>query len=145
MENFTESKLRIIEYCRIIRSAIVCLKDKTRLFKDFPNGCCRDTSLIVGELLKEKGFENIIYCSKDIDSDFSSHAWIEYKKHIIDLTADQFGDEFNSVMMLRVKKGDKLYSHSRKESCSFNIAEGDLINIMFDYKLILEELKNYSF
>jgi len=67
---------------------ILFLKDKSFQFKDFSNGCCRDTSLILSLYLKENGISDITYCSKDFNPVLSSHAWLEYKGFIVDLTAD---------------------------------------------------------
>jgi len=38
------------------------------LLKEFPQGCCRDTTLILSRVLLEYGFENTYYCSKDLDN-----------------------------------------------------------------------------
>ena len=65
-------------------------------FKDFPSGCCGDTSELLSIYLKESEI-NTIYVSGEKGS--QSHGWLEYKDYIIDITADQFSDVDDKVII----------------------------------------------
>ncbi len=68
----------VLNYCLKIRNSILKVKEKTIIFKNFPFGCCRDSSLLIGLFLLENGFENFNYCSTSFDNDRRCHAWLEY-------------------------------------------------------------------
>ena len=85
--------------CFLVRRAIELKKDELGItwFSDFPAGCCSDTSLILAEYLKRKGFGIATHVSGELDG--HSHAWLELKGLIIDITADQF-DEIDSAVIV---------------------------------------------
>jgi hypothetical protein len=129
----------ILAICNRFRNIILQVKDETKMFQNFPIGCCRDTSLILGMYLEEIGFRNLIYCNREIDQNYKSHAWLLYGDLIIDITADQFGDEFPSVIV-NGKFNHVLYSNHK--SCEFDISIGssDLPFLFNDYKKIKAKL-----
>jgi hypothetical protein len=79
--------------------------DKTKLgiiFEQFPKGSCGDTALLLAQYLQSKGFHELKYvCGwRHIgDGGEQSHAWLLYKNIIIDITADQFQEGKNSVLV----------------------------------------------
>jgi hypothetical protein len=90
--------IEVTQICIRVRDAIEKLKRKSFPLKEFPQGCCRDTTLILSMVLLEYGFENTHYCSKDLDNEIPSPAWLEYEGYILDLTADQFGPLYPPVL-----------------------------------------------
>lgn len=90
--------IEITQICYRVRDAIEKLKRNSFLLKEFPQGCCRDTTLILSMVLLEYGFKDTIYCSKDFDDKTPSHAWLEYQEYTLDLTADQFGPLYPPVI-----------------------------------------------
>ncbi|MEG2740467.1 hypothetical protein [Clostridium sp.] len=62
---------------------------------DFPLGCCGDTSKLLGYYLKQEKNIQTIYVS----GGSGHHAWLEYEGYIIDLTADQF-DNVNEKVII---------------------------------------------
>jgi len=88
----------LLDLCKRFRIALERSSDQTHQFQSFPDGCCRDTAVLLNEFLKEQGYEDIRYCAKDRD-EYSSHARLEYKGRIIDLTADQFGQNYPPVLL----------------------------------------------
>lgn len=84
--------------------------DSESPMKRFPQGCCGDVAVLVGEYLVNKGIRNLWYVcgnhypdtgdKEDDYEGFQSHAWIsvgepfDSKSLIVDITGDQF--KFNS-------------------------------------------------
>jgi hypothetical protein len=71
----------------------------------FPQGACGDSSLILGSILYEMGFTSIKYIcgtrgSHD-DSTWRTHAWIRLDDLVIDITADQFEDVSDPVIVTK--------------------------------------------
>lgn len=128
----------IYKQCVIIRKSILKIKEKTLLFKNFPIGCCRDSSLVIGEILTERGFENIYYCHYEVENDSKSHAWLEYKNYIIDITAKQFGKEFEEVIVKSNKKRYSIHTNGKVENYSLQIAGSEIMNLKSDFELIKE-------
>ena len=128
--------LSIKNHCTKIRNAFVAVKAQSALFKDFPQGCCRDASIVIGLYLKEKGFSDSLYCSKEFSQTFPSHSWIEYKGFIIDVTAEQFDHEFTEVLIMPTNEAGSYHQKDREEICSVAIAGMDSINLLSDYALI---------
>lgn len=123
-----------------IINPILVVKEQSTSFRDFPKGCCRDASIITGLYLEEKGFSDIIYCRKKFTQIYSSHVWLEYKGFIIDLTADQFNNEFPGVIIIPVNEADSYHQKVRQEICSLSIAGMDSVNLLSDYTLIKNEM-----
>lgn len=69
--------------------------------EDFPLGCCGVASRILESELKKEGFENVRYVNRWREE--KSHAWVEYKDYIIDITADQFSGEENEKIIIKEK------------------------------------------
>ena len=66
-------------------------------FQHFPCGACGDVSLLLGEYLYQNGegeFDYVLgYC---LDQ---SHAWLDQGGLIVDITADQFEDQDDSIII----------------------------------------------
>jgi hypothetical protein len=61
-------------------------------FEDFPQGACGDASLLLGKYLHNRGFGSFQYvCGirRQLDEKHE-HAWLRQGAVIIDITADQF-------------------------------------------------------
>lgn len=126
--------------CSNIRKSIELTQFQTSLLKYFPKGCCRDASIIIAEIIKEKGFEGVFYCNREIDEYFVSHAWLEYRTYILDLTADQFGDQFEKVIVIPKAEATILYKSINREFCNLQIAGVDVCNVIKDLDIIKSEL-----
>lgn len=66
-------------------------------FERFPQGCCGDTSDLLAKYLTEHN----IYAEYvwGINSKGQSHGWLEYQGWIVDITADQFNEIQQSVLV----------------------------------------------
>lgn len=70
-------------------------------FEDFPTGACGDASLLLGKYLYNRGFGSFQYvcgirrrCDKK-----QEHAWLRQGAVIIDITADQFPEIHEPVIV----------------------------------------------
>lgn len=126
---------RIFQICNQTRKDIIENKEKTILFREFPYGCCRDASIILGLRLVENSFKDIKYCYKDIDDHFPSHAWLHYNEYVIDITADQFGDHFQFISKKDMLTNN-LYQNYTEQNFKPIIAGMDLVAIYKDINII---------
>lgn len=88
-----------------MRTAIELLPVNTRsaTLTHFPAGACGDSSLLLGAYLHDLGFGGFRYVSaargdRD-DNTWTSHAWLERGRLIVDITADQFPDAPSGVIV----------------------------------------------
>lgn len=82
--------------------------DRTRLplqLREFPRGACGDTSDLLGMYLTEKGFPEVQYVSGNWyppgESAHHSHAWLEVGGFTVDITAYQFPEVAEQVLVTR--------------------------------------------
>ena len=71
-------------------------------FRHFPQGSCGDTCLILGKYLKELKLGDFKYVSGTIYKDnynYYTHAWLKQSQIIVDITADQFNDIQQKVIV----------------------------------------------
>lgn len=132
-------------HCFRLRQAIIAVKSTTFLFKDFPNGCCRDMSVVLGAYLKTKGFFDINYCHREYDDGIPSHGWLEVGDLILDLTADQFGNSRPPVVITPNTSEDKIYMDKNVQPWSFGIVSTDIFSLKSDYDKIIAALDENDF
>jgi hypothetical protein len=81
------------------RNAIIEVKDSSPLesLRKFPVGACGDAALLLGHHLNDLGYEHVLRIS-GYKGD-QSHAWVQIKGLIIDITAYQYGDIDEEVIV----------------------------------------------
>lgn len=85
-----------------IRDAIIqSPRDDIHAFQNFPSGSCGDASILLGEYLHQTGHGDWEYVTGERVRDLYSHAWIEQDGLIVDITADQFDDVDQPVIVTR--------------------------------------------
>lgn len=85
-----------------VRRAIEACNPIELPWENFPRGACGDASLILGQVLDRagiKGFKYVCGNKWKADGSCSSHAWLKNGKWIVDITADQFPDVNESVIV----------------------------------------------
>ena len=72
-------------------------------FRNFPLGSCGDASLLVGHYLKAHGFAVTYVLGErgQRHDDWTSHAWLRVHGFIVDVTADQFPEVEQAVLVAR--------------------------------------------
>jgi hypothetical protein len=72
-------------------------------FGRFPRGCCGDASNLLATYLKEKGLGDfgyvLAYRGSAEEGTHRQHAWLEQDDLIVDITADQFEDAEQGVIV----------------------------------------------
>lgn len=71
---------------------------ESRQFEGFPRGVCGDSAQMLGQYLQDRGLGVWNYRS-GIDSNGPTHAWVEKGGWIIDITAPQFEDVDDPVVV----------------------------------------------
>ncbi|HEY2012884.1 MAG TPA: hypothetical protein VGH38_05250 [Bryobacteraceae bacterium] len=66
---------------------------------DFPRGVCGAVCFLLGHYLMENGFPGAEYVNGIRGADRQSHAWIETDGMIVDITADQFSEIAEGVIV----------------------------------------------
>lgn len=69
-------------------------------FKNFQRGCCGDASNLLSKYLSTHGIKTVYVWGLKGEQ---SHAWLEYEDYIIDITADQFSDVSQQVIVTKDK------------------------------------------
>lgn len=86
----------LIKYATLVRNSIeLNLKELSPGFTFFPGGACGAASDVLGTYFIDLGFSPTFYVVRHFpDGDQNpSHAWLEYKDFIIDISADQFNNK----------------------------------------------------
>jgi hypothetical protein len=92
----------IREAAILFRRAILrCPRTDLPTLKDFPRGSCGDTSILLGEYLYSRSLGLWEYAAGSRMRDLHSHAWIEHGGLIVDITADQFEEIEEPVIVTR--------------------------------------------
>jgi hypothetical protein len=92
----------IMRLARKFRTAIErSPRDDLLSFRRFPRGCCSDTAILLGEYLCGQGQGDWDYAGGEREPDLHSHAWLEQDGLIVDITADQFEDIHEPIIVTR--------------------------------------------
>jgi hypothetical protein len=98
---------RLLRLATAFRDAIE-RADRAKLgitFQAFPRGSCGDASPLLGRYLKDRGFADVTYVlgmrGRTIDGNEHSHAWLRVDAYIVDITADQFDEVDQRVIVAR--------------------------------------------
>jgi hypothetical protein len=67
-------------------------------FRDFPQGSCGDATLLIAKFLQEKGHTGFVYVLGMRNA--GSHAWLSRDRLVVDITADQFEDQDQPVIVV---------------------------------------------
>lgn len=69
--------------------------DNMSISKEFPGGCCDDSSLLLAAYLHDQGFPGALRISGQSGGEHGellSHVWLKLDDQIIDITGSQFED-----------------------------------------------------
>jgi hypothetical protein len=69
-------------------------------FERFPHGSCGDAALLLAKYLERNAHTGFVYVLGMRDQ--RSHAWLQRDDLVIDITADQFEDQDQPVIVARV-------------------------------------------
>ena len=109
----------IKELAKVFRNAIE-RSDRVRLpitLLNFPRGSCGDAIIMLGAYLDEQGIQPLIYVGGQRGE--KSHAWLESDGLIIDITADQFDDCDEPVIVTRESEWHSTFERDFESEASF--------------------------
>lgn len=106
--------IKIKELATELRSAIKTCEDRFKpfWFKDFPSGTCLDSCLLLIRWFAENKLNSFTIVKGSRNG--SSHAWLEKEGIIIDITANQFEDNYSEVMVTRDKSWHLQFEEERR-------------------------------
>jgi hypothetical protein len=92
---------RLLEAATRFRIAMDAGGFKYISLQHFPRGSCGDAAELLGEYLRDRGFGDWTYWNgfRPADEPFGSHAWVAKDGILIDVTADQFSDVTEPVIV----------------------------------------------
>lgn len=109
-------------------------------FKHFPAASCKDSSLLLSIYLKENDFGEFYYVLGERGK--LSHCWLMQDNVVVDITADQFDDQQNKVIVLANSEWHNLFEGKVQHKASLDIYEGSTkTKLLKAYKTILEYIK----
>ena len=114
--------------CERVRHAAHCVYEEKTIghlsIAKFPRGWCVCLSRVLGALLSRKyPSEKFYYICGEVvfdTGDWTSHAWIRYEDLILDITADQFDEITEPVIIIPVSRSS---FHAMFEITNEHIAE----------------------
>lgn len=118
--------IRIQEVIYAVRAALEeqDVQKSYSWFNTFPKGSCMDASILLGILLEEYGLNGVGYVSAQKGE--ASHSWLEWDGWIVDITADQFGDQYPRVIIEKVRELHLGYEINCRYTIKQNSAVPDL-------------------
>ena len=95
--------------------------------RNFPKGSCGDASEMLGQYLSDSGLGRWSYCFGIEPDSFATHAWVERNRLIVDITADQFADISERVIVTtdRTWHDTRFPSGSSHRDANLNWFEGN--------------------
>lgn len=87
------------------RGAILRIPADQRLggLRNFPNAACCDATWLLGTYLNDRGLNGFAHIVGErgnfSDNTRQLHAWLQYKQLVVDITADQFSDVSEEVIV----------------------------------------------
>jgi hypothetical protein len=127
MEEAAAASIR--ELCGVFRRAIE-RTDRKRLpitLQDFPRGSCGEVAPLLGTFLKNRGMGTFQYiCGRRKGH---SHAWIEADGIIIDITADQFPEISERVIVTNYSPWhDSFEREGRPHEADYRIYDANTVS-----------------
>jgi hypothetical protein len=100
--------------------------DRSKLpvsMQDFPRGACGDTVALLGTFLFENGLGEFAYVLGEIGSygggNWSTHAWLQRGDLVVDITADQFRDIDDAVIVTTQSSWHRSLGGKQKNVANF--------------------------
>lgn len=114
-------------------------------FHKFPIGTCGDISDILAEFLRSQGVEGIEYVH-GVFRGGKSHAWLEISGYVVDITADQFPDVSQSVIVAKKSPWHKEFKKKTRRRAGFIVKDDQPITsrLIIVYNAALKQLSLLS-
>lgn len=130
----------IFNYSTAMRKAIEREKNNIELFgnviKDFPFGCCNVASIVLGIYLSKKEIVTNYICGIREDG---SHGWLDYNGLIIDISADQYVEIVEPVIVTYKSHFHKTFRQYGKHPAILEYYGGETKDDFLELYEILEK------
>jgi hypothetical protein len=113
-------------------------------FAHFPEGSCDDTALLLGAFLienHEAPFTDV-YGEWGAAESFGTHAWIERNGLIVDITADQFDDIDERVIVTTVSAWHDARRAYARGRADYRLCPRAWANLARSYAIILSRVRD---
>lgn len=119
------------EFVQAVTDARFKPHERLTILRQFPAGCCKPASLLLGKLLVDKlDVPNLTYVAGDrslMANGYETHFWIEVDTKILDVTAIQF-DEIDEIVFF---SQDRTW-HDTWSQKQLTYTEGMLFNTRYE-------------
>lgn len=120
----------------------VPLKERYLTLQRFPKGSCGDASLLLADYLRGHGFPDVSYVlgKRGSYEDRHNHAWLVGSGFIVDITADQFAEISEPVMVCRASKFHDSFELSHDQTSNYRdyIMNHDYPSLPSTYQTIMK-------
>ncbi len=133
-----DEKSRIKSEAIRFRKAI--LKSRGKLpttFKSFPIGTCGDAIILLANHLTDSRLGKFLYVLGRENNQY--HAWLEKGNLIIDITADQFGDRTEEVIVTTDRSFHNRFEIQDSHECNLNKYDQNTRKILKDTLSLIKE------
>jgi hypothetical protein len=91
---------------------------------EFPRGACGDAALLLARYLRDEGFGEFVYVlglrSDTVGEGCCSHAWLQQGDVVVDITADQFPEVADSVVVMTDRQWYDTFRQNECHSADFD-------------------------
>lgn len=102
-----------------------CFLDLGISFEAFPKGSCGDVAVLLGTYLNNLDYGEFQYMLGDYgsreDNTWSSHAWIQSNSLIVDITADQFTEINEKIIVSTASSWHRLLNGKAQHKADIEI------------------------
>ena len=129
---------KLIELATRFRAAIMKCDPKFLIItlRNFPNGACGDAALLLAKYLEDNNCGKFDYVLSYREG--KSHAWLQRDSIIVDITANQFQDQIEPVIVTEDHSWHSQFNIKNKHIADFTIYDKSTVNILSQaYKQIL--------
>ncbi len=107
---------------------------------EFPNGACGDAALLLGAYLQDEGLGASVYVLGRRDGCY--HAWIELEGITIDITADQFSEINQPVIVCRRSSWHDTFEQERLHQAHYSVYDDHTVfELHKAYQAVLSNLE----
>ena len=140
--DFNNFKKLFLETSKFRRAIENCNKSNLpESFHSFPKGSCGDASIILAHYLSEKGFGEFDYVLGVRMEKL--HGWLRQNEIIIDITADQFADNDEKVIITLNPKWHNEFKVEKQHNADLNIYdESTKSKLLITYNEILKNINS---
>ena len=138
----TMSKLELYSLVLRFRNTLINTDINARPvgLQDFPSGACYDSSMLLGTYLRDQGLLGFLCCSGErgcrSNNSWVSHTWLQKAELIIDITASQFSDCAQEIIVSDSSIWHKSFSVNSQRCSDFrqssDIADRNLCSIYWE-------------